>query len=374
MRTHIYSHAPISFYFSHTPRDFVVSEIPLYEFSAKGEHQILELRKKNLTTFELIKILSSYFGCHIRDIGYAGLKDKSATTTQFVSIPKKYTTNLEGIIEHIATQYEIKLISSTYHNNKLRLGHLKGNRFFVRLKKVSKANASKLESILAQIQTYGFGNYFGFQRFGNDGDNYILGRDIAHKKAKIKDRKLSDFLISSYQSHLFNQWLSKRVRLSVYLNDLSPSEAKEAFNREGLAVSIDQIKQLCSQPHIFKIFEGDICCHYPYGKLFSLESHLTQELHRFNSSGFSPTGALSGKGLKPASKLAFEVEREFLDSKLLCVGSRRFAWIWLSGLEFAYKAQEAHFELHFTLPKGAYATTLLEEIAGAELLQASQEA
>ena len=365
-RASLYSHAPIDFYFSHTSRDFVVSEIPLYEFSGSGEHRILQLRKKNLTTIEMLKILSASFGCPLSSIGYAGLKDKSATTTQFISLPNVYASDFESKIAHLNSNLDsdIKLISSTLHNNKLRLGHLKGNAFFVRLKHVNKLNATKLQRVIDEVGEFGFANFFGFQRFGTDGDNYKLGRDLAHKKASLKNRKIKDFLISSYQSYLFNQWLNKRIILSIYLHQFSAKEAQSALKTEGLDLSLDSIKAIQAQPQRFKLLGGELCCHYPYGKFFSLESCISKDQYmRFHNTGFSPTGALSGKNLQVAKYAAFEVEKIFLDSALSCIGSRRYAWVWASDISYTYKPEEAHFELSFSLPKGSYAPTFLEEIS-----------
>ena len=83
------SHAPIHFHFRQTPADFVVTEIPLYDFSGEGEHLILKVRKKALTTWQMLETLSSHLGIRVRDIGYAGLKDRDAMTVQYISLPFK---------------------------------------------------------------------------------------------------------------------------------------------------------------------------------------------------------------------------------------------------------------------------------------------
>ncbi|TEY31032.1 tRNA pseudouridine(13) synthase TruD, partial [Campylobacter sp. CH185] len=80
-------HSPINAYFSKNSDDFVVRERPLYEFSGKGEHLILHINKKDLTTNEALKILSEASGVKIRDFGYAGLKDKQGSTFQYLSMP-----------------------------------------------------------------------------------------------------------------------------------------------------------------------------------------------------------------------------------------------------------------------------------------------
>lgn len=421
-----YSHAPISCYFAHSSRDFVVQELPLYAFSGSGEHRILKVRKKNLTTFELLSIIAQAFNLPAKSIGYAGLKDKNATTTQYLSIPAKSTQDFSARFDSIAKEYDIKLLDSTLHSNKLRLGHLKGNRFFVRIKKLTPANAKKLESTLAHIAQNGFPNFFGFQRFGINGDNYLLGRalsgqrtkstttineapymrllaglapELCHSPSKSPKQKrvMQEFFISSYQSFLFNGWLRARVCLSAWAKDSSvkdlqeiarhyaaqalesPTNLESTFALENSLQSAQDtcatmlcaqflqslptaaLESLCAQPQALTLLDGDLCCHYPHGKLFSLESASPQECERFSQQGFSPTGALSGQNLKAPSTLAGQLEQSFI-SPIPAPSSRRYAWVWASDVEFDYKPEVAQAELHFSLPSGAYATSFLEQV------------
>ena len=115
--SYAYTHSKIVFYFKQSPRDFVVEEIPLYSFDGEGAHWIVKVRKKNLTTFELIKFFSSYFGVKSSEIGYAGLKDKNALTIQYLSFPKHLINkSLLESFEHP----EIKILEITVHNNKIK--------------------------------------------------------------------------------------------------------------------------------------------------------------------------------------------------------------------------------------------------------------
>lgn len=421
-----YSHEPISCYFAHSARDFVVQEIPLYAFSGSGEHRILKVRKKNLTTFELLSIIAKAFNLPPKSIGYAGLKDKHATTTQYLSLPAKSSQNFHAIFECLAKEYEIKLLDSTLHSNKLRLGHLKGNRFFVRTKKLNPTNATKLESTFAHIAHNGFPNFFGFQRFGINGDNYLLGLSLSQRKnaqispylsllaqlhpslanpqnplfyTKRYSRAMQEFFISSYQSFLFNGWLQARIQLSAWAREFSPKELQQLAQHYGKLESQDPIESptnlestfetslqsaqnaciatlcarflqslpkvalesLCAQSQAFTLLEGDLCCHYPYGKLFTLDSATQAECERFSQQGFSPTGALSGQNLKAPSTLAGQLEQSFI-SPIPAPSSRRYAWVWASDVEYIYKPEVAQAELHFSLPSGAYATSFLEQV------------
>ena len=119
------NHSLIDVYFKQNKDDFTVDEIPLYEFSGEGEHLILKVRKKDLSTWDMVNIISNHIGCKSRDIGYAGLKDKNAMTIQHISLHRQYEEKIDSF-EHPL----IKILEKNYHNNKIRVGHLKGNRFF----------------------------------------------------------------------------------------------------------------------------------------------------------------------------------------------------------------------------------------------------
>jgi tRNA pseudouridine13 synthase len=344
-------HSSIDFYFKQSPRDFVVEEIPLYEFSNEGEHLVLLVRKKELATLDLVEILAKYLGIHQKEIGYAGLKDKHAMTKQYISVHRKHEEALDRF-EH----ENIKILSKTYHNNKIRIGHLKGNRFYIRLKKVSPTAAIKIDEALKAIATYGMPNFFGFQRFGNDGDNYILGEQIVRGERKERNVKLKKLLISAYQSHLFNLWLSRRLEINTLVASFETKELESLLNMPN-----HEIEKLKCQSHPFKIMSGDLMEHYPYGRLFEFEGS-EHDFKRFHDKDISVTGLLSGKKVKTAQGTAGGIEKEFAVT-INEDGARRYAWIFPSEIEGKYNSQDAQYELHFSLPKGSYATVLIEEIA-----------
>ena len=344
-------HSSIDFHFKQSPRDFVVEEIPLYEFSGEGEHLILFVRKKNLTTNEMIGQLARYLNIKNRDIGYAGLKDKHAMTKQYISIHKNYEEALENF-----NHDGIKIISKTYHTNKIRIGHLKGNRFYIKVKKVNPTSAVKIDEALKNIAKDGMPNYFGYQRFGNDGNNHILGEKLAKGNAREKNPRVKKLLINAYQSHLFNLWLSRRLEINMLVSSFKASEIEELLNMPN-----DEIKKMKLQKHPFKLISGDIMEHYPKGKLFEFEAS-EHDFERFNSRDISVTGLLCGKKVRVASDLAGEIEKDFND-EIDADGARRYAWIYPTGIEGRFNQVEAQYEMNFTLPKGSYATVLIEEIA-----------
>ncbi len=340
------------FIFNASPRDFTVEEIPLYEFSGEGEHLILKIRKKELTTWEMLDILSSHLGIKRRDIGYAGLKDKHAMTIQYVSLLAIHAPKLEAF-EHT----QIKILSSMRHSNKIRIGHLKGNRFHLRFKKVLGIQKDMLDSVLKWIESNGAPNYFGHQRFGNYGDNWEEGKKIVSGEKKMRDRKKREFLISAYQSYLFNNWLSKRIEISRLLEDFSETESEKV-----LELSSGTLMNTKKQTKFFKLLEGDVMMHYPYGRVFYADEVLS-EAKRFDEKDISPTGLISGKKAKLAQGAARVVEAIF-DEPINEDGSRRYAWIFPKEIKSKYIPERAHFELGFFLPKGCYATNIVDMLRG----------
>lgn len=354
------THAPIEAYFSKNSDDFVVREIPLYEFSGDGEHLIVEISKKDMTTSDALHLLSEVTGAKMRDFGYAGLKDKQGMTTQFISMPRKF----EGALASFSHE-KMKILNLNVHKNKLRIGHLKGNSFFIRLKKVLPSSAKKLEQAFVSIDKMGYANYFGYQRFGKFGDNAETGLELLKNGTingkKSKNPKLNDFLISAYQSDLFNRWLSKRVEISRFAQDFSLGELAQIYPYFDGAI----LKNLKSQKRFFKLIGGEVLGHYPHGKCFLCED-LDAEGARFDARDITSCGLIVGDRAYDAQGAAKAVEDEIFakanEFKAKMTGSRRFAWSYLEDAAYRYNEEKAHFTMNFTLQKGSYATVVLEEI------------
>lgn len=345
------AHASIDFHFKQSPRDFVVEEIPLYEFSGEGEHLILQVRKKNLSTNEMIGNIARYLGIKNKEIGYAGLKDKNAMTLQYISLHKKHEEALENFQSD-----GIKIVAKSYHTNKIRIGHLKGNRFYIRLKKVNPTSAVKIDEALKNIEQFGMPNFFGYQRFGNDGDNHILGEKLAKGEARERNPRVKRLLINAYQSHLFNLWLSRRLEINTLVNSFRVEEIESLLNMPN-----EEVQKMKAQQHPFKLIRGDVMEHYPHGRLFDFEGN-EEDIERFNQRDISPTGLLCGKKVRLATQLARVIEKEY-DDDINADGARRYAWVYPTEIEGRFDKQEAQYEMNFTLPKGSYATVLIEEIA-----------
>ena len=344
-----------SFVFNPSPRDFSVEEVPLYEFSGDGEHLVVKIRKKNLTTWQMLDILSNTLGVPKREFGYAGLKDKHAITMQYISMPKRVEQELDKLVHP-----ELKVLEKHYHNNKIRVGHLKGNKFWLRFKKVQESHKTKIESVLKWIKKNGMPNYFGVQRFGNAGDNHLEGKALVEGKLKIRDRKKREFLISAYQSYLFNNWLAKRIELSTLLEGFKEAEVEQILKLEK-----GSLKGTKEQENWLKLLDGDLFMHYPFGKIFYEE--LDTACQRFIERDISPTGLIAGKKAKLAQNLAEHFEKEYNNTDIKESGTRRYAWIFPEINTKKYIPQNAHYELGFYLPKGCYATGVVDFLRGKEI-------
>lgn len=349
------THAKINAHFSKNSDDFVVREVPLYEFSGSGEHLILHIVKKDLSTSEALRLLSEHSGIKMREFGYGGLKDKQGKTFQYLSVPKKFEPLLSSF-----SHEKLKILDFFTHSNKLRIGHLKGNSFFIRLKKVNPMDAKKLENAFKMLCNRGFANYFGYQRFGKFKDNFTQGLEILQGK-RLKNPKMRDFLLCAFQSELFNRYLSQRVKLSHFASEFSEKELAQIY-----ALDKTQCKALKNQEHFFKLLQNEVLGHYPFGKCFICED-LQSECERFLRKDIVPLGLILGKkAFECKEGFAFDLENavfaEFKDFVPKLQGSRRFLWSFLERTNYRYDEEKAHFCLEFFLQKGSYATIILEEL------------
>jgi len=352
IKTFAYPHKPISFDFKQTVERFFVEEIPLYSFSGSGNYLILKIKKTDMSTWKLMYVISQATGLDERDIGYAGLKDKNATTIQYISIPKKYEKEL---LKNLKTE-RIEILEQTYHKTPIKIGHLKGNRFSIILHDVHPKDAAPFEKTAKQMEKDGIPNYFGYQRFGEDSLSYEQGKEIAHSGKKLKGSK-EKLLVSAYQSHLFNEWLSTRIKLS---ETISKNPADQAAKK--LQYPLELVKVLAKQPQFFKLFLGDVLQAYPYGKMENV-TDMMKSATFFRNGKLSPTGLLCGAQVERAKSDAGYLEKPFDDTELTALkGDRRYAWIWPKEVSTSYDEKSKKLTVKFYLPKGSYATTFLEEI------------
>ncbi len=318
------------------PGDFEVEEIPAYLPNGAGEHLFLWIEKTGITTEQLTKHLVQTLRIPHRDIGVAALKDRHAVTRQFISVPAKSAENLAAV-----ETAQVKVLSATLHQNKLRTGHLRGNRFSILLRDTLPNAAEIATQIASRLQQSGVPNYFGEQRFGSEGETSDLGFALLRRDAVPEDihpsrrRFLLKLALSAAQSVLFNDLLAARLRAGE-------------LNR----VLLGDVLQVAASGGVF------VC------------DNVETDQHRFDAREVIPTGPMFGPKMKQAAGEIAEREAQVLKDHGLTLeafqiypeltsGTRRPYVVFPTDLEVIPEAEGLRFR--FSLASGCYATVLLRE-------------
>ena len=317
------------------PEDFEVEEIPAYEPSGSGEFLYLWVEKRDMGAEYFARQIAQRLGITVGEGGTAGLKDRRAVTRQMVSVPERCEDRL--------AQLEgdgIRVLRVSRHGNKLRPGHLHGNRFRILIRGVVSDATERLGPIVDQLRKEGIPNFYGPQRFGRDGETLRLGLEMMQgAEGGSRPRRVNPFLrklaLSAVQSALFNRYLSQRLR-------------------DGLLRSV---------------LPGDVMAKWPFGGMFVAED-VAREQSRFDLRETVSAGPMFGHKLFRAHAQAADREAAILKEsgfaldnfrsygKLLS-GTRRHNLVYADDLSAVVESEGV--QLLFTLPAGSYATVLLCE-------------
>ncbi|WP_419419258.1 tRNA pseudouridine(13) synthase TruD [Legionella sp. D16C41] len=312
------------------PEDFQVTEFFNHTFSGEGEHILLKIEKCGLTTEEVVKSLARLINKPIKLISYAGLKDRQALTTQWLSIhaPGEIIPEVDSLK---APGWQV--LTTTRHHKKLKPGVLAGNYFKIKLRNLT--NKEDFIHRLEQIKLTGVPNYFGEQRFGREAQNLLKAQAMLVEKRKVKDKFLKSMYFSAARAWLYNLILSKRVLQNTWNTPLS-----------------GDVMQLSGSNSIFTITDVDETI-----------------ISRVQERDISPASPLPGKRKDNVIKETLPVIDEAYKAwqpwllGLLQYGLEE-AWraniLYPKQLEYTLLDNDA--ELTFTLPAGAYATTVLREL------------
>lgn len=191
--------------FDPSPETFVVEEIPAYLPAGLGEHTYLWIEKRSMTTWDAIATLARRLRVDERAVGSAGLKDKHATTRQWLSVPR-----VAPEVALAAGDERLRVLQAIPHGNKLRTGHLRGNRFEVMVTGLEPDEGERLLDRLAALMREGLPNRYGDQRFGRDGDNVARGLELLRGRGRERDARRRRLLLSAVQSAVFNEVLRSR--------------------------------------------------------------------------------------------------------------------------------------------------------------------
>ncbi len=196
-----------------SPDDFQVREELGFALSGAGEHICIEVEKTDLTTTEVSRRLGQATGLRQADIGYAGMKDRRARTSQWFSLrlPEAEAKRL-----HAAADENLRILRSRRNHRKIRIGSHRANHFVIRLRDFY-GERDDIERRLRILEQKGVPNYFGPQRFGRlFGNVDLIEQRIADETGGKNAAKISRVerarLYSAARALLFNQVLSTRLK------------------------------------------------------------------------------------------------------------------------------------------------------------------
>jgi len=208
------------------PQDFEVVEINHIDFSGEGEHLWLYVQKTGCNTDWVAKQLAQICQVPALQVGYAGLKDRHAVTSQWFSVQLPKIAEPEQIQAELAE--EISIIKSVRHNKKLKTGGLKANQFKLLIRHIQ-GDKQQIEHNITAVIEHGIPNYFGVQRFGHHLNNVSKAADWFAGHFRPKNRNLKSLLISTARSWIFNHIVSERIRASCWLTPMQG----DIFQLEG---------------------------------------------------------------------------------------------------------------------------------------------
>ena len=325
--------------------DFKVFESLSFEPSNHGEHTLIHIEKTGLNTAFVAEALAKFGKLHLRNVSYAGRKDKYATTSQWFGIYHGPTAKSDWAN---FTMDGVRILNIVQNDRKLRTGAIKANKFEIVLRNIDQLNKDALLARVEEIKARGVPNYFGNQRFGElikaDGSVQLGGNlQLAEKLVNgedIRNRNKRSMAISALRSWLFNHFVSKRISQLPYqhlLNgdalSLSGSNSFFIHNQQ------DQLQLTTTQD---RLAQGDVLITAPMwgeGELDSkddaraFEQNIAQEYEQV---------------CKALAQLQLSQQRRPV---LLFVQ------------DFTAQISDNSAVLSFSLPSGCFATSVLREIA-----------
>ena len=322
--------APVSGRIRCVPEDFIVEELPGFEASGEGEHLLLTVRKRGMNTAFCAERIARWAGIDVRDVSYAGMKDRHAVTTQRFSVrlPKKTAPDTA-----LLDDAECQVLEVQWHNRRLARGALAGNRFSLTLREIQ-GGRDVLESALQILRIQGVPNYFGEQRFGAEQAN--VGKALGMFEGRRVDRAKRTIYLSAARSHLFNLVLAMRVEQGSWNAAL----------------------------------EGEVWMLEGSKSIFGPEPLDENILARCASMDIHPTGPMWGAGALRSQDAVLDLESHLPELQpALCKGleqadlrqERRALRLVPKDLTWEFM-DDSSLQLRFELPPGAYATSVLAEL------------
>lgn len=315
------------------PEDFVVIEDLGYPFDGEGEQVLVRIRKIGCNTRFVAEAIAKFLKVPVRDLSYAGMKDRHAVTEQTLCfrVPGNAMPNLAGF------QLEgVEILQVIRHKRKMRTGALAGNAFRLIVRQIS--DRSDVETRLQQIQQHGVPNYFGEQRFGRGGNNLTQAKLWAEDKFRPRDRSMKGILLSATRSQLFNQLTSARLVSEGSLDRVQVGDALQLAGRGSWFVA--QAEELPSLQQ----------------RVANHELRITAPLAGRGELGTQgEVLAFEQEQLATASDLLALLDRERVDAarRAMLVVPKDLRWSWWDDVTL---------EMQFWLPAGSFATSVVREL------------
>lgn len=313
------------------PEHFQVREDLGFDFSGQGEHLMVRIRKTGENTSFVANELAKACGVKSKDVSWAGLKDRHAITEQWlcVHLPKAETPDFSAFL----AQYpSIEILATARHNKKLRPGDLIGNEFVVTLSEVS--DVEDVLKRLERVASLGVPNYFGNQRFGNNGNNLQEAKRWGRENVRSRNQNQRSLYLSAARSWIFNRIVSARLEQSLFDRILIGDILFDG--EQQLQVTADNIAELQSRFHL-----GEVVI----------------------------SAALAGDNALPTQGEALALEQPHLDAEpdlmALIRGNRmrhdRRA-IALKPDNLSWEVEGSNVTLRFSLDAGSFATSIIREL------------
>ena len=320
------------------PSDFQVDEIQIFKPSGQGEHVWLLIKKTSQNTDWVAGKLAKIAQVPRRDVSFAGMKDRHAVTTQWFSVqmPGREAPDWQAQLPD-----GIELLNEKRHDRKLKRGTLEGNKFKLLIRDF-KGSEGELKTAVKRISEQGIPNYFGEQRFGfyqadkNAYTNIIKAEQWFKGEIKVKSKQQRSIYLSAARSWIFNHILSERVAAGTWNQAIQGdvymlNGTKSCFFEDLDNVIVERVQQL--------------------------------QLH--------PTGALWGRGhLRSKATVQENEEKQSETFTTLCEGlenkglkqERKALRLVVKDLNYQWLEDQNAVSLSFSLPAGAFATSVLAEL------------
>jgi tRNA pseudouridine13 synthase len=376
--------------------DFLVEEQPLYEACGEGTHVYFRVRKAGIPTPAAVERIARHMGVHPHEIGLAGLKDAHAVTEQTMSLEHADPDRLAGFADG-----QLAVTWTGRHTNKLRPGHLAGNRFTIRLRGVGEAQLDDARAVLEVLARRGVPNYYGRQRFGHRLDTDALGEALIRDdldaflsmflgRSREDDppdcKAARDAFDAGYMDRAIQRWprhySNERKALIAYKKTRKPRRAVSAIDKRMLRFYVSawqsaRFNDVLARriDTLDRVLAGDLAQKTDSGGVFRVEDPAIEQ-PRADRKEISPTGPLLGYRVSLAEGEPGRIEHEVLDAggidlestrkigRLKLKGSRRALRFLPAEADIAAGTDDRgeYLQVTFTAPSGSYATVLLREI------------